>query len=269
VAVRYEEGDATVRYEEGDLTPRYNLAKLAQDNVTLLTSLVAAVIFAIRCVAVSDRNIETASILLAQTSLGDAIRALLFSVARSLLLSLAFGLPLVAANLRYMWFDPKVLGLLAASATASAIASYFWGLSSISVLAATLGIPGAIWMYARFSAVLRQHGSRRLALSINLFWGLLIVLYLSAAIGPVLDKDNFWLPEERLVFQGSASKDTTTFTGYVLKEDEDQLVILNDNPRIIIEMPKEALVGRDLCYPKYQYYEEALNELGRKATTCP
>ena len=96
------------------------------------------------------------------------------------------------------------------------------------------------------------------------FGAALIIGWFTSELIPRVNDQDFWLPRERLVFKGSAP-----FTGYVLKSDEDRLVILNDEPRLIIELPKRALEGRDLCYPAEQGYEEAFKEAGHQATICP
>ena len=61
----------------------------------------------------------------------------------------------------------------------------------------------------------------------------------------ILTNKTFWLPRERLSFKNEAP-----FTGYVLKVSEDRLMILNDEPRVVIQKPKAALQDRDFCYPE-------------------
>ena len=45
----------------------------------------------------------------------------------------------------------------------------------------------------------------------------------------------------------------TVLTGYVLREGEDRFVIMIDDPRRIIEKPKEALRERAFCFPIPDY----------------
>jgi hypothetical protein len=60
---------------------QYPLLSTALEHGPLVAGIVAALIFAVRCVIVTGGDPYTASLLLAQTSYGDAIIAFLFSVA--------------------------------------------------------------------------------------------------------------------------------------------------------------------------------------------
>jgi hypothetical protein len=65
------------------------LLRLARDHVALLLSIIGALIFAFRCVVVSAGDPYVAFILVTETSVGDAVRALLFTVVPILLLLLS------------------------------------------------------------------------------------------------------------------------------------------------------------------------------------
>src|SRR5262245_43225944 len=79
--------------------PRRNpLLAFARDNLALLVPVIAALIFAFRCLIVSEGDLYVASILVSTTSIGDAIRALLFTVVPALILILAFFLGVVVAR---------------------------------------------------------------------------------------------------------------------------------------------------------------------------
>jgi len=72
----------------------------------------------------------------------------------------------------------------------------------------------------------------------------------------------FWLPREHLSFHGE-----DPFTGYVLRESEDRLVILNDGPRVIIQKDKDALEERDFCYP--EDHKARSSKVAVDAPVCP
>jgi hypothetical protein len=230
--------------------PRQNpLLSFARGNVTLLASVVAALFFAIRLLAVTRGDLYTASILLAETSLGDAIRVLLFSVAVPLTLYVVTNYAGFLAGSRGRVFDLRTIGLLAVSVTAFALFFYLEGLFNRSrdfaqnvSLYLSLCFPTTVsfftgrWARLQYERPLRFLLSR---LTIPAFATLLLFF------GPPLIAKDFWLPRERLDFQNEAP-----FTGYVLKESGDYLVILNDEPRVIVQKDKATLEDRDFCYPE-------------------
>ena len=81
--------------------------------------------------------------------------------------------------------------------------------------------------------------------------------------GVALTQD-VWLPRERVDF----SSEEDDLIGYVLKTSGDNFIILNDDPRIIIEK-KGPPLRRDLCYPRDKGHEKALDELGQIVIPCP
>jgi hypothetical protein len=81
-------------------------------------------------------------------------------------------------------------------------------------------------------------------------------------LGPSLGGKTFWLPRERLVFQNEAP-----FTGYVVKVSEDQLMILNDKPRVIIQKDKDTLKDRDFCYP--EDHKARSSKVAADSPVCP
>jgi len=141
-----------VRYEEPHPGPRRNpILSFVREHFTVVGSGIAALIFAIRLLfgvwplLRGDIYIYAASILLAQTSLGDAIRALLFFVLPAALYTLTIGLAIATGmsmplprSLRAFswrslwrslaeWSGRKPLRLLAASLAASVGSSYLSG----------------------------------------------------------------------------------------------------------------------------------------------
>jgi hypothetical protein len=93
--------------------PRDNpILSFAREHVTLLATIVAALIFALRCVAVSGGDVYVASILVAETSTGDAIRALLFTVLPILLYVMSIAAAVMASGriIKYGLRDPANRG---------------------------------------------------------------------------------------------------------------------------------------------------------------
>jgi hypothetical protein len=261
-------------YEDGfDITRtvRHNpLLSFAGQHLVLLASIVGALIFTIRCVAVTEGDPYTASILLTQTSLGDGLRLLLFSLAPRLLILVSYVAAFVAA-FRKGWRDPATVGLLAVSLittighlylsgslyVSGQLAPNWWfGVALFSYWCATLFlVPRWFIRVQRVKpAGLRVSITRGTVLA---SMGMFLVL-----LGPLLASDNFWLPPERLIFANEAP-----FTGYVLRAGEDRLVILNDDPRIVVQMPKAALRDRDFCYP--EGHKARSSKVAADSPACP
>jgi hypothetical protein len=293
-----------VRYEEPHPGPRGNpLLSFVREHVPLVGSGVAALIFAIRCVAVADGHIYVATLLLAQTSLADAIRALLFFVLPVVLTILSYGLAIAAGRSmpipRHLptwdystssqwrrlfwgffwrffwrsftgWSGRKPIGLLAASLTVHFLERYLSGYLTwpSSVIDDELGqliilFLGAIfWNFTRLDPALTQ--ARVIILSI-----LAVVLFLLTwpVVASLVDPENFWLPRERLVFEDDFANKKPPLIGYVLKTSGDHFVILNDDPRIIIEK-QGRLRERAFCYPE-EGYEEHFKDVGQDMPPCP
>jgi hypothetical protein len=244
--------------------------KFALDHPTLLVSMVAALIFAVRCVVVTGGNSYTASILLAQTSLGDAIRALLFSILP--------GLPLLGCTIFGFWAGyiawqakrngawqatilMKAIGLIAGAVIALLLSAYvteefFWFVSLFITIMSFAW--GAIISYFGGLEGLRSIRRRMAAVVflLLLFPGVIIW-----GVSIIRDAE-FWLPRERIDFQYEEP-----FTGYVLKMSEDYLVILRDKPRVIVEKKKKLLEDRDFCYP--EDHPARSSKVKSDAPTCP
>lgn len=238
-------------------TPRQNpILSFARDHVTLVSSVLAALIFAIRCVVVSKGDLYTASILLTETSLGDAIRALLFSLG-PILLTIGALLAAMTAEERYEWSAIQALGVIAASAIVIAISFYLSGqVSRWTYLIYFLFLGLLAW-----SSIRKRRTRPRETLgtrSLLAFAAFMAVLFASASLAA----DDFWLPRERLQFKGKA-----TFTGYVLNTGEGHIVILKDDPRLIIEKPQEELEDRDFCYP--EDHKARSSSLAADSPVCP
>lgn len=245
-------------------TPRRStFLSFAIAHPTLPVSVVAALIFAIRCVIVTRGDPYTAAILLAQTSLGDAIRALLFS-------TLPFLLCLVATIAAYnagrrAWSDLGGIGFLMVSVIALSAQAYLIGIDSIGLVDITrmillLIVFGSGWLVGvliREAIAERQEEPPTKPLVLAMLICIAVIVW----IGPSFVAQEFWLPRERLVFG-----DGKPLIGYVLKTSGDHFVILNDDPRIIIE--KQGTPGeRDFCYP--ERYKTDLEKAGEGMPPCP
>jgi hypothetical protein len=296
MAVRNEGIDATPQNNAPDNT----LLAFARDHFALFTPVIGALIFAIRCIIVSEGDPYVAFILATETSVGDAIRVLLFTVIPILLFLLSYATAFPAARRIYngSWRNLKTLAMGVASVT------LFYGswhlyvgfqtpvdtvsLLLLMVLYLVVLVPGFIlanaseerlrqkrrrerqlrkgrpWrarQYSNLRKIVMWAEQAMTVLLMAVLAGGLAIAALWILLIPLADK-TFWLPSERLAFQGQAP-----FTGYVLKVSEDHLVILNDTPRIIIEKPKKDLVDRDFCYPKD--HKAQSSKVAKDSPVCP
>jgi hypothetical protein len=185
--------------------------------------------------------------LAAETSIGDAIRAVLITTMGVLFF---VGAVLIAwtAGKRLQtrqWFEPITAGLLLSIPIITALGAYFSGASTSPVLglALAVGFLPALYMlvYWTRERLYAQGAVFFRALAI----GSAVVLALMVISFP-FTSPRFWLPPESFTF-----KNQPTFTGYLLKGSEDHLVIFNDRRRIMTEQPKAGLIKREFCYLKY------------------
>jgi hypothetical protein len=268
------------------------LLTLARDNLALWIPIIGVLIFAVRCLSVSEGDGYVASILVAETSIGDAIRTLVLVVVSLLLITLCIAAAFVASKRvaalelpgstespeweTLMWVlgafslsalcDRRMLVLRGVSLTALLAAYYFSIYEDISGYSGLLYIlfgwivtqVGSLMIMGVYEQRTRSWFFRFLLPLIYLWAAALILLILVATLG----SKTFWLPPERLAFQNEAP-----FTGYVLKASEDHLIILNDRPRIIIERPKATLQDRDFCYP--DDHTARSSKLAADSPVCP
>jgi hypothetical protein len=75
---------------------------------------------------------------------------------------------------------------------------------------------------------------------------------LLSGIWITLYSESVWLPRERLVFRNEAP-----ITGYILKESDAYVVLLRDDPRIVLEKPAPDLLDRKSCL-SFEIGEEQL-----------
>lgn len=222
------------------------LLSFAGEHITLLASVGAALIFAIRCIIVTHGDHYTATILLTQTSLGDAIRALLFWAAPALLFVSSFVLALMALN-REDWWSRATLGLGTVSVLTYIVGSYLSGALGWSQVAAW--VVWVLYMAFYLGFYLKRGKSRPGPLPLPwwserlLIAAVLPILLVGFLLMNFLKNDDLWLAPESLAFSGDVP-----FTGYVLKSNDDYFVIMKDNPRVIVEKPKSSLFDRALCY---------------------
>jgi hypothetical protein len=217
------------------------------ERIGLLIPIVSAVVFYIRCLAVSRGDVYTASILLSQSSIGDAIRALLLVTVplvllmATLLAVLAFMEEVVAGDVR----SPRAvlfafIALLGMFAAILLMGFGYVGAALVTALwIVVIGISLLAWYLLRAVFRLRDGlsaGPTLLSLRRALA-GVAVLLLLF-----VLSGDAFWLPRERLSF-----RDQEPITGYVLNLSDGYVVVLRDDPRVVIERPLGDLVDRSLC----------------------
>jgi hypothetical protein len=255
--------------------PRGNaLLSFARDNLTLVASVGSALIFAIRCVVVSGGDAYTASILVMQTPIQDVIRALIFPLVPLALLVVS-GMAAVAAANKDQWLEPATWGLIAVSVASLLLFGYvvegYMGSSIADRLLyyATSLVPLMIAVFVRHrntifgSNLTRDRAGRIFEGLVRWSIGAIILLIIGVSVAQsVFGRDTFWLPRERLVFDGERP-----FTGYVIRVNEDHLVVMNDDPRIIIEKKRNDLHDRAICYP--EWYEDEFKEAERAVPTCP
>jgi hypothetical protein len=273
------------------------LLTFVRDHAALVIPIIGALIFVWRCIIVSEGDPYVAYILVTQTSVGDAVRALFFVALPVLLFLLSYAASLTVATRirRGRWRNRRTLGeAIASVALLLALWSYidvFYGYSP-SVIGPMIFLPivayifvGRVWD-RELKAWRRRERRRRRHSPGDFFsdferkpWGwrsylMMSVVTVSIAVflgslflqGLILEyafsKDLFWLPHERLDF-----KHEPPFTGYVLKVSEDYLVILNDNPRVIVQRDKELLEDRDFCYGKD--HKARASNVKSDAPECP
>jgi hypothetical protein len=270
-----------VRYEEDDATPRRNtFLSVIGDHPTLLVSTVAALIFTIRSVAVTGGDIYTSSILVAHTSLGDAIRALLFFVLPTLLFGISSGLALAAGasipifrltSETYLIGRPlpklqRPLVLLAASFIVAAVGFSVSGFGVTLSVTYVILAPIVLFILSTLLKFARLGGRSLLGMLVSsaLATSVIFLIPLMAAIPLLFVDDTFWLPRERLDFQNEAP-----FTGYVLKESGDYLVIFKDKPRVIIERKKDSVDDRDFCHLRPTRIEPVSEKVRSNTPLCP
>jgi hypothetical protein len=249
-----------------------SLVSFATEHIGILLPFIGALIFYIRCIAVTRGNAYQGYMLLSQTSIGDAVRALTFT-AIPLVLLLGSFVAIFAVWIRASRGElrkPATPLLMLVSAVSFVGANFFAGLGLVApavfilVLMVLVGIPSLlIDSWARTDRARNTYPELWTIDVRTMFrWFRLILI---AAIGIVLvwgmaSIDAFWLPRERLVFRGQAP-----FTGYLLKASEEHFVILDDNARIVFEKPKADLLDRTFCLP----FEISDDRLGRNLTECP
>jgi hypothetical protein len=261
-------------------TARSNaLLSFAREHVTLVASMVSALIFSFRLFVVARGDGYTATILLAHASLGDAIRIFLMEALPILLLCSSLAAAYVAGTRAQAQAGWGCFGFLATCILLMAFYFYVseevfgsgwsWGSAGTAVL--LLGMAVATFYLAPDPARSRQRETRDgvvyldEAQSWRLIGRLIVLAFLLAWLSldfPDIATDRFWLPRERLVFSAGQQP----IIGYVLKTDEGRFVILNDDPRIIIEQ-RGAPIERDFCYPDSRV-EDFKKVTGREMRPC-
>jgi hypothetical protein len=242
------------------------LLALSRDHLALLVPIIGVLIFTIRCIIVSSGDGYVAFILATETSVGDAIRALFFTVIPVLLLMLSFliafatGTQIASGH----WRSRRTLVMAVASIILAQGSFYLsGGVSTIGAASVALVGPFPLlmcWPLA-YESVERRRGNIR-GRRIFMFFAIGMIAFLFLLqLAPAL-VGTFWLPRERLVFRNEVP-----FTGYVLKESEDYLVILRDKPRVVVQKKKTTLDDRDFCY--LGAHQSQFVKIAADAPACP
>lgn len=223
------------------------LASLASQHVGSLIPLVGVLIFAIRCTVVSRGDLDTAAMLAAETSIGDAIRAVLITAMRVLFF---IGAVLIAwtAGKRLQtrqWFEPITAGLLLSIPIMTVLGAYFTGAFTSPVMRVALAVGFLPVLYMLVFWTRERLYAQGAVFFRVLALGSAVVLALMVIYFP-FTSPRFWLPPESFTFKNQPS-----FTGYLLKGSEDYLLIFEDRRRMLTEQPKTELLKREFCYLQY------------------
>jgi hypothetical protein len=173
------------------------------------------------------------------------------------------------------WRDRRSLGFMAVSLTALVGFSYLSIFAESEVIQADLtrslltAGPILVWAILQwvFVEVVQYYELGRGTRFIRGMRFGLLLLVAALTLGALIDilgSKTFWLPRERLDFQNEAS-----FTGYVIRESGDYLVLLKDKPRVIIERKKDMLDDRDFCHPRPTDEEAVSEKVQSNTPVCP
>lgn len=249
--------EATMEEEDGFRTTppppdeafKRSLLAFVKDHITLLVSISSALIFAFRCAAVSGGNRSVAFILVTETSVGVAIRALLLTLVPFVLAlaSNAIGFVIVVRIIKGRWrnLETLLLLLIAPLVYLAGVIILAEPMTQDFVMLTFSSSWGVIWLATFPAAAIFKSQRIKLIVGALVFTFFTVQLFIvsSNPLENALFGDRVWLAPERLDFKGEAP-----FTGYVLNVSEDQLVIMRHKPRIIFRIPKAALEDRDFCY---------------------
>jgi hypothetical protein len=227
------------------------LQRFASQHVALIVPFIGVVIFAIRCTVVSRGDPNTAAILIAEASIEDAIQVVVLWVLPALLTALIFIIAWSAGEhtLARGLFDPVTIALALTIIVLIFGALFLGGLLTApgwfgfkpaiaAVLFLILCIQLAGFAQIRLRQIKLQAAS---SFRIRLFLVIAAAEMLVAILLPLFHP-RFWLPPEKVTF-----KDEAPFTGYLLEDSADYLVIFEERRRVLTERPKVDLVRREFC----------------------
>jgi hypothetical protein len=254
---------------ERTLTKNTNaVVRFVVEHVALLVPFVGAEIFYTRCVAVSRGDVYTAFVVLSQSSIADALRALTFTaiplafLIASLVATFAASERVVlsgevARPVTLLLVLVAVLGIFAFfffQGFGSAVASVF-ALVYLAVVTITL-----TFMYFLGVGVRKDDAVDELRWAIRRGMTLMVSAVLLFGVWTTLFNESVWLPSERLVFRNEAP-----ITGYILKTSDAHVVVLRDDPRIVVERPAPDLLDRKFCVG----FEIADEQVQHDLPKCP
>jgi hypothetical protein len=208
-------------------------------NAGVAVPIAAALLFILRCFGVSRFDPDTATALMAYTSIGDALHALVLPVFPSLAwLGVGFFAGLLGETMR-----------LSRNWAFSSLAVVLTGILAALISWTTLGWYGAVGISIIFTFVtLRTWANaylypytsgRRFAPA---YLGVVTVAMLFAVFtGPM------WLPLQQ--FQTGPR---TSIRGYLLRDSEGYAVILKEDPRRVIQLSDSGITRRSFCHRNRQ-----------------
>jgi hypothetical protein len=241
-----------------------NLREFSKTQATLMATALATGIFILRCIWVTNFNLEQARAVFVDTSIGDAVRAVAFSVFLPILLFASLALAFYAGeSLRrrgyrhHLTINYAVSGLLL-----SLLALFLYGeLSKSGGLAAIIVTTIIVSLYPLFAAwmgfVSTRLGHRpeetstfgaagRWLAAFRPFAVAFFVVFLIYLLSFGIFTRRMWLPLEEFVPQQGGP-----YIGYLLKESSGTLFVLGDQDRQVHEFSKDAVRYRIRCqgYP--------------------
>jgi hypothetical protein len=212
----------------------------------VLIPLALSAIFIIRCLAVAEANFNTAKVLIQSSTLNEAMLAILLGTLPfiGLVVSSAIGL-LLGESLRSRGYGHRrtlvyyVLGLIVlmgpvlVARSKSLDSMAYWAFHFAFVIAALYGYLLTIRLR---EAELRKRQTRMAAFLAGC--GIMIA---SFGVSTLASRE-MWLPLESISLKSGSS-----ISGYVLRSDGDDVIILTEETRLALILKKSEMESRKFC----------------------
>jgi hypothetical protein len=233
-----------------------SLRDFSKTQATLIATVLATGIFILRCIWVTNFNFEQARAVFVNTSIGDAVRAVAFSVFLPVLLCASMALAFYAGESlkRRRFRNHLTINYAASGLLLSLLTLFLYGqLSKSGGLAAIIFTTVGFSFYPLFAAwmgfVSARQGHRTAGRWFASFRPFAIVLFVGIFIYLLsfgIFTRRMWLPLEEFVPQQGSP-----YIGYLLKESSGTLFVLGDQDRQVHEFSKDAVRYRIRCqgYP--------------------